>query len=228
MRDILSASETATRTRVLSALAALLLCAGLGQAQERGDGAAAGTRRPAFNVKPFEDLALEGKLLVEQGKFGPETALDVSATAELAEDGRLRPESVSIAWHRQPSDPVAEMMARKVIAALSESRVLSAVEGATAVRFALRLDRQNVSVTAACEMPAESEAEKYAQGYGLLLKAATISRSGTDEGQLYNRLGFSSEGKTFKMFFEMPRAEAARIIADMLARKAAKAAASRN
>lgn len=43
-----------------------------------------------------------------------------------------------------------------------------------------------------------------------------MAGDGTDEGELYRRLGFSSEGKVFKMSFGMPRAEAARIIGDMM------------
>lgn len=228
MRNLSTASETTTRTRVLFALAALLLCAGLAQAQERTDGEAEAVRRPpSVNAKPFEELALRGRQLVEQGKLGPDTTLDVSATAERDADGRLKPESVQVLWHASTDETLAAL-ARQALNAFSESRVLSTLEGATAVRLALKLDRQNVSVQVACEMAAELDASRNAQGYGLMVKAAAFSRSGTDEGELYKRLDFSSEGKTFKMSFQMPRAEAARMIADMLARKAAKAAASQD
>ncbi|HEY0170936.1 MAG TPA: hypothetical protein VGB98_07930 [Pyrinomonadaceae bacterium] len=227
MRNILSAPETATRTRVLFALAALLLCAGQGRAQERNDGETSSPRRLTVNVKPFEDLAMEGKLLVERGKLGPDTTLDVSATAERAEDGRLKPESVQVSWHT-PADETLATLARHVLTAFSESRVLSAFDGVTAVRLGLKLDRQNVSVTVACETPAESDARKYADGYGMMIKIAVMSKKGTAEGRLYESLGFTSEGKVFKMSFEMPRDEAARMIAEMLARRAAKAAGQRD
>lgn len=222
MRNLPTASETTTRARVLFALAALLLCAGLAQAQERTDAEAA-RRPPSVNVRPFEDLALRGRQLVEQGKLGPDTTLDVSATAERGADGRLKPESVVIQWHA-PTDETLTTLTRQVLNAFSESRVLSALEGATAVRLALKLDRQNVSVQVACEMAAELDASRSADGYGLMVRAAGFARSGTDEGELYKRLDFSSEGKTFKMTFQMPRAEAAR----MLERLAAKTAAQQD
>lgn len=223
MRNILSASGTTTRTRLLFALAALLLCSGIARAQERGDGKVEPVHRPTLNVRPFEDAALAGKRLVEQGKLGPDTVFDVSATAEREADGRLRRDSVLVTWN-VAADEALTLLAQQALAAFSESGVLSALEGATAVRLALKLDRQNVSFRMACEMPAESEAMKYADGYGTLVKMGVIAKSGTDEGELYKRLGFSSEGKTFKMSFEMPRAEAARMLAEMLERRRAKTA----
>jgi hypothetical protein len=223
VRDFSSASGTAARARVLFALAALLLCSGLARAQERVDGEAA-PRPPSVNVKPFEDLALRGKQLVEQGRLGPDTVFEATATAEREADGRLRPDSVQIVWN-VAADEAVTALAQQALAAFSESRVLATLEGVKAVRLALKLDRQNVSFQVACEMPAESEARKYADGYGLLVKMGSIAKSGTDEGELYKRLGFSSEGKMFKMSFEMPRAEAARMIAEMLRRLAAKTAA---
>ena len=61
-----------------------------------------------------------------------------------------------------------------------------------------------------------------------MVKLAEIRKRGTDEGELYKRLGFTSEGKMFKMSFEMPRDEAARMIERMLEKKAAKAAAGQD
>ena len=221
MRNVTPTSETGTRARVAFALAALLLCAGLAAAQEVKNGESVTPRRPTVNVRPFEDVALEGKWLVESGKLGPDTVLDVSATAERDADGRLKPESVKIEWHAGADGPLSAL-AQKVLVAFSESRVLGGLENVKAVRLALKLDRQNVSVLVACETPSETDARRYAEGYGVLARVGAISKRGTDEGSLYERLGFSSEGKVFKMTFEMPRAEAARMIADMLAKRAAK------
>ncbi len=209
-------------------LAALLLCcAGLASAQEGRQEETAAPRPPSINVKAFEDVALRGKQLVEQGKLGPDTTLHVVATAESDEDGRLRAETVNIEWHTAPDESVTAL-AQQFITAFSESRLLGALGDVKAVRLALKLDRQNVSVQVAAETPSESEARKYADGYGMMVKLAEIKKRGTDEGELYKRLRLTSEGKMFKMSFEMPRDEAARMIADMLAKKAAKAAASQD
>ncbi|HEX8282361.1 MAG TPA: hypothetical protein VF588_03360 [Pyrinomonadaceae bacterium] len=235
MRKLTSASRTTTPrashgrlARLLLALAALLLCgAALAQAQERRHEGGDGVLQPTVNVKPFEEVALLGKQLVEQGKLGPDTTINVSATAERMEDGRLRPESVKVQWHTAPDETVTTL-AHKLLTALSESRVLGALEDAKSVRLGLKLDRQNVSVLVAGEMPTEIEASRYVEGYKMFLRLGVMAKRGTDEGRLYERLGFSSEGKMFKMSFEMPRDEAARMIADMLAKKAAKAASQQD
>lgn len=226
MRNLSSASETTTRTRLLFALAALLLCAGFAQAQNDG-GAEAVRRPPSINVKPFEDLALRGRQLVEQGKLGADTVFDASATAEREADGRLRPDSVQVFWN-VAADEAVMRLAQQALTAFSESKVLGGLEGVKTVRLALRLDRQNVSFQVACETPGEIEAQRYADGYGTLARMGALVKKGTDEGELYKRLGFSSEGKMFKMSFEMPRAEAARMIGSMLERLAAKTAAQQN
>lgn len=229
----------ARRAAPLLALGALLLCgAGLARAQEgqkpapkpqefEEAGPSIAVPRAVVNVKSFEDVALAGRQLVERGKLGPETALEVTATAERAEDGRLRPESVKIEWHTSADEAVAAL-AQRLLVAFSESRVLAPLEGVKTVRLGLKLDRQNVSVLVAGEMPSEVEAARYAEGYGFLLKTARMVKSGTDEGRLYERIAIASEGKTFKMTFEMPRGEAARMISEMLARRAAKAAAQQD
>lgn len=233
MPKLTTASEPTPRTRAgdprrALLLAALLLCCAVrASAQEvKPDGAAA-PPQPRINVKPFEDVALRGKQLVEQGKLRPDTTLHAVATAECDEGGRLRPETLKIDWHT-PADEALRSLSQQAVAAFSESGVLAALGGVKAVRLALNLDRQNVSVQVAAEMPSEAEANRYAGGYGMVVKAGARIKGGTDEGELYKRLGFTSEGKMFKMSFEMPRAEAARMIADMLARKAAKAASGRD
>ena len=229
MRNLNPASRTTPPShphgrlaRLLFLLAALLMCgAGLARAQEVKTVEGETLRRPVLNVRPFKDLALRGKQLAEQGKLNADTVIDASATAERMEDGRLRPESVQVVWN-SVSDETAASLSQQLLTALSESRVLSALEGAKTIQMGLKLDRQNVSVSIAAEMPSTAEAENYAVGYDTLATYGKLTRRGLPEEQLYKRLRFTSEGKMFKMSFEMPRDEATRLIGDMLAKKAAK------
>lgn len=236
-------ASSARRARLLSVLVALLLC-GAARAQEpkvpdlTNGGtitqeeyerilAAHAMPRPTINVKPFEDVALTGKRLVEEGRLGPDTVLDAYATAERTEDGRLKPETVQVFWNKV-SDEAAHTLALQLITAVSESRLLAVLDGATTVRLGLKLDGRNVSVQLAGAMASAEKASKTADGYAILSKMAAAHRPGTAEGSLYDRLRFASEDKVFKMSFEMPRDEAARMIADMLAKRTAKAAASQD
>src|ERR1043165_6351697 len=52
---------------------------------------------PVVNTKPFEDIAVKGKELIDQGKLDlKNTAIEVTATAALNEDGTLKADTVQI------------------------------------------------------------------------------------------------------------------------------------
>ncbi|MDT5296693.1 MAG: hypothetical protein QOJ76_3573 [Acidobacteriota bacterium] len=181
-------------------------------------------RPPAINTKPFEDIALKGKELVDQGKLDLNSEIDVSVTAELNDDSTLNPETVQYTWHKA-SDENTAALAQQLVTAFSQSTLLSIMKGAKGVDMSLKLDRENVSVKIMSEFPSDDEAAKMATGYGLLLAIARNKRKGTREGDLYNNLKISPDGKQFVMTLEMPKGAAGKMIADMLAEKAAKAAA---
>jgi hypothetical protein len=182
----------------------------------------AGVKRPTINPKPWEDLAAEGKQLYEQGKLNLNSSVDVSATAERAEDGKLKPETVDIKWHK-PGDETTEMLARKVITAVSESTMLSTLQGAKGVDMSLKLDEKEILVVIGNEFPSAAEAEKYANFYAVVLLGARVSKSGTDEGELYNNVKVGQEGSRFIITFKMPKEVAGKMIANLLNKKAAKA-----
>ena len=210
-----------------AALGALLLSAphggGLVRAQgQKAGGDAAVESPPRINLKPFEDVALLGKRFVNEGRIGWETTADVVATAERDDDGSLKPESVRVVWVAA-GDPTLAELARQSLSALSESHMLGALEGMKAVRVAFKMSREHVSFRLDGELPSAEGAEKYATGYDMLVRAASISKRGTPEGRLYEGLRFTSDGKVFKMSFEMPRREVNRIIGEMLAKRAAQA-----
>ncbi|HEX8355007.1 MAG TPA: hypothetical protein VF611_19025 [Pyrinomonadaceae bacterium] len=184
-----------------------------------------GVRAPKINPKPWEDLAREGKELFDRGKLNLDSQVDVSATAERDDDGKLKPETVNIKWNK-PGDETTALLAQKVITAVSESTMLSTLDGAKGVDMSLRMDEQEIVVVIANEFPSEAEAKKFAEGYGTILYAARIIKSGTDEGKLYDNVKISPDGKRFVISFKMPKDVAGKMIANMLAKKAAKDAAA--
>ena len=185
-----------------------------------------GVKRPRINPGPWEDLAKEGKQLYDEGKINLNTAVDVSATAERMEDGKLNPETVNIKWNKQPADATSEMLARKVITAVSESKMLSALEGAKGVDMSLKVDEQDIAVVIGNQYPTAAEAEKVAGVYATLLLAARIARSGTEDAELYKSVKVSQDGSRFIITFKMPKDAAGKMIADILSKKAAKDAAA--
>ncbi|HZI19641.1 MAG TPA: hypothetical protein VEY09_13710 [Pyrinomonadaceae bacterium] len=182
-------------------------------------------RPPRINTKPFEDIANKGKQLYDAGKLNLNASVGVTVTADRNSDGTLNRETVKFEWE-QAADETMNALAQEFVTAISESRVLSILKDAKQVRMALKLDQQTVSVRVATSVESGSRAEQMATGYGLLLLTARKAKQGTEEGELYNRLKVNSEGQNFVMSFEMPRDAAGKMISEMLAKKAAAAAAA--
>ncbi|MBV8856278.1 MAG: hypothetical protein JOZ96_21370 [Acidobacteria bacterium] len=188
-----------------------------------------GIARPPgdINTKPFEDIAIKGKELFDQGQLKFDTALDVTATGELNADGTLKPETVKIDWGATPpSDQNTADLAQQLITAMSQSRVLVVLNGAKDVRISLKLDQQTVRISVQSELPSDDVAMKTALGCSALVAIGKQAKKGTNEGILYENLKFDNQGKQFSMNFEMARDAAGQMIKEMLAKKANKAGAA--
>jgi hypothetical protein len=181
-----------------------------------------GIARPPGNIntKPFEDVAVKGKELFDQGKLNL-TTLDVTATGELNTDGTLKQETVVI--EGVANDETTSQLAQQLITAMSQSKVLVMLNGAKVVRISLKLDQQKVSIKVMSELATETDATNAALGYAGMVYIGRKAKQGTDEGVLYENIKFDSEGKQFSMSFELPKDAAGKMITDMLAKKAAKA-----
>lgn len=179
-------------------------------------------RPPKINPKPFVDIAQKGKEMFDQGKLNLSGTVSVTATAERNEDGTLK-EPVDLKF-LQASDQATADLAQEFVMALSQSKVLLLLKGAKQVQMGLTLDQQKLTVKIASEIDTDARASQMATGYGMLLALARKSREGTDEGELFKHLTVSADGRQLVMNFEMPRDTAGKMIADMLAKKAAEAA----
>lgn len=187
-----------------------------------------GIARPPGNIntKPFEDIAVKGKELFDQGKLNLNTVIDVTATGVLNEDGTLKPETVNIDWGTTPSDQNTADLAQALITAMSQSKVLVILKGAKDVRITLKLDQQVVKIAVMSDLATEDEAMKTALGCSALVAIGRSTKKGTNEGILYENLKFDNQGKQFAMNFEMPKDAAGKMITDMLAKKAGKPGAT--
>jgi hypothetical protein len=188
-----------------------------------------GISRPPGNIntKPFEDIAVKGKELFDQGKLNLSSAIEVTATAEMNEDGTLKPETVKLNWVTA-SDENTAALAQQMVTALSQSKVLVVLKGAKTVNIGLKLDQQNVSIKILSDLPSEDDAMKTALGCGALVAIGRKAKQGTNEGVLYENLKFDSQGKQFAMNFEMPKEAAGKMISEMLAKKANAGATPQN
>ena len=161
---------------------------------------------------------LRGKELFDQGKLNLDGQLDLSAVAGLNDDGTLNLDTLK--FEGTPSDENIVAFAHQLITALSQSKVFGALRGAKEVRFALKLDNQNLSVKIASELPSEEQAAMYVTAYDAMLIIARRQKQGTDDGEIYDSIKFDNDGKLFLLSFEMPRGVAQRVFADLLAKMA--------
>jgi hypothetical protein len=182
-----------------------------------------GIARPPGNIntKPFEDIAVEGKKLFDEGKLNLNSVIEVTATGELNEDGTLKPETVKLNWVTA-SDENTAALAQQLVTAMSQSKVLVILQGAKDVTISLKLDQQNVKIAVMSNLPSEAEAMKTALGCAALVAIGRSAKKGTNEGVLYENLKFDNQGAQFAMNFEMPKDAAGKMISDMLAKKANK------
>ena len=191
------------------------------KAREEVERAAAETRPANINVNPFIGLAEQGRMLVETGRIGADTTLDMTATAELREDGTLKPESVKIEWRAVADEEVAQL-ARRLLTAISQSKILAVLKDSTrTVRLTARLDRDNLAFGLKSEFASEAQAMQWATGYGMMITVARKTKGGTDAGRFYEAVRVASEGKAIEVTFEMPKVFAAKMVAEMMDKRAA-------
>lgn len=193
------------------------------QGQEPADRPAAGIERPpTVSTIPWLGLAKVGKRLVEEGRLGPETTLHLTAEGELDSIGWLKPETVKLTWRAEPDESI-RMLAQEFVGAVGASGIMVMLrDRVKAVRMTVELDRQNFSLGLAGEARSEAEAQNLAAGYGMLLAAAHRMKRGTPEGALYEALKLTTDGKLYRLDFAMPKADAARMVVDVLAGRAAR------
>lgn len=180
-----------------------------------------GIARPPGNIntKPFEDIAVKGKELFDQGKLNFNSVIDVTATGELNKDGTLKPETVRFNWVTASDQQTADL-AQQLVTALSQSKVLVMLGGARDVTISLKLDQQTVKIAILSDMPTEADAKNAALGYAGMVYIGRSVKKGTNEGVLYENVKFDSAGKQFAMNFEMAKDAAGKMISEMLAKKA--------
>jgi hypothetical protein len=191
-----------------------------------------GIARPpgGINTKPFEDIAIKGKELFDQGKLNLNSGIEVTATGALNEDGTLKPETVQLHWVTASDENMAAL-AQQLLTAMSQSKVLVMLKNEKGampegVNISLKLDQQTVKIVVQTNMQTEDEASKAAIGFAGMVALGRMVKQGKDEAILYENIKFDSAGKQFSMNFEMPKDAAGQMIKEMLAKKANKAGAT--
>lgn len=219
--------RTSRRRASLLVAALCLLAAPAAPSSAQEAGQKQGVRpAPPVNVRPFKDFLAEATRLLDEGRLSRQTAFDSTIDAELDASGSLKPETIQA--RNTAGDAEGMRLAARLIEAISESRLLSILDGAKEVRLAVKLDGNVFSASASGELESEEKAAQYAHGYGLLFHAARLQKKDTRFDELYGGLSAASEGRRFFMKLELPKEAAVRLFRKAAEKVPAPAGAGRN
>ncbi|MCP9492881.1 MAG: hypothetical protein MSG64_00330 [Pyrinomonadaceae bacterium MAG19_C2-C3] len=170
---------------------------------------------PKINSRPFKDLLARGKTLHDAKQIDLSAKLEMEIEAVRAKDGSL----TDVKIVRATGSPEARQLALDFISALSDSRVLSRLEGMNRLNMAVTLDDEKVSTEIKSEMTSTDEATTMSKGLNGLLFFAILKREGGEEAvQIYKNIKLSARDKQVVVNFAMPRAEAGTLISTQLAK----------
>jgi hypothetical protein len=164
---------------------------------------------PEINSRPFKDLLTKGKEMKDKGDINLNGTLELTVMAERKPDGTLD----DIRIEGAASDEKLNKLAENFIAAVSDSKVLVVLEGASRLTMKLKLDQENLSVRVVGELESPERARDMALGYGLLLAGARLKKSGTNEGEIWNSVKLDASGDEIILTFNMSRAAAGTLLA---------------
>jgi hypothetical protein len=163
-----------------------------------------GVRRPKeINTRPFKDLLVNAKKMKDEGKLKLTGQIELTVESDLDPDGKLKNARVT----DKRGDKTIEGVALDFVSALSDSGVLDFLEGTNHLRLLVKIDDNNVEVTASTEVDTESRARQMEKGYSLLIVGGRIAKRGKDEEVYYNHTQVTSQGKEVSVKFSMPRTE---------------------
>ena len=163
-----------------------------------------GVDRPKeINTRPFKDLLASAKKLKDEKKLNLDGVIELTVEADRDEQGKLSNAKVT----DKRGDKTLEGVALDFIAALSDSGVLDFLKGTKHLKVFVKLDNDNVEVTATTEVESEERARQLERTFGGMIVLGRIVKHGKDEEVYYNHTQVSSHEKEVDVKFAMPRAE---------------------
>ena len=172
-----------------------------------------GTPRPPaadeVNLLPLKDVLKDAKEMLASGQLDLKDTIEVTVEADLKEDGTLE----NVVFKDPKGDPDAYLLAQKLVTALSLSTTLKFLSDTRHLVMSVKLDQQNVSVSVITESDSEDRASQMHKGYSAMIAGARLFKKGTDEGELFNHMNVTLEGKQVSMKFEMSRELAGAMLA---------------
>jgi hypothetical protein len=168
--------------------------------------------RPALDERPFRELLAEARQMFESGEVSERDVFDLTFGATPAADGTLR----DVNAVKVVGSPRWQQLARDLMSALSDSRVVAPLAGAEHLTLTLKLDGAGLARLVA-DFPTEAQAKRMADGYNAIIALARQSRAGRDGIVVLNNMTASASGKQLTMQLEMSREELGNLLRQSLA-----------
>jgi hypothetical protein len=161
-----------------------------------------------MNVRPLKDVLERAKQMLAEGKLDLKDTIEVTVEADRKADGSLE----NVVFKDPKGDPDAYTLAQEFVTALSASKALVFLKDTRHMVMALKLDQQDVFVSVTTEADTELRAAQMSLGYGTMIAIVRRNKKGTDEGQIFDNMQVSSDGKQVLMKFQMSRDVAAAML----------------
>ena len=170
-----------------------------------------------FNKKPLQDFAdgVIGK--VDSPK--PEEKIDLTQSFIVELDGYLTKQGTFDAkktrFIKNEGDEQMVNVAKSAIEAIGDSTIFSYLIGLGVEKVNIRLvqDEQKITAVVKSSQPTEEKAKTISSGFrGLILLAQMNTKDDAEVQTLLKGVKFDSEGKSFVINFEIPKAEAHKLI----------------
>jgi hypothetical protein len=163
-----------------------------------------GIDRPKeINTRPFKDLLVNAKKMKDAKTLNLDGLIELTVEADRDEQGKLTNAKVT----DKRGDKTLEGVALDFIAALSDSGALDFLKGTKHLKVFVKLDNDNVEVTATTEVDSEDRARQLERTFGGMIVLGRIVKHGKDEEIYYNHTQVSSHEKEVDVKFAITRAE---------------------
>lgn len=161
-----------------------------------------------INTRPLKDWLAHANELKTKGELDLDASFEIVIEAERDESGKL----INPQIKQKTGDERLVAVAKDLVSAISDSKVLIFLKDTKQLRLTVRLDQKEALGIVETEAQTPERAKELERGYNGLLLGGRMLKKGQDEEIIYKSTRVASNGKQITVNFTMPR----EIAGDML------------
>ena len=175
---------------------------------------------PRVNAKPFKDLLVKTKAMVDRGELDLSGTIVLTVEADRNDDGTLSNINVVRA---STNNPKLKAVAIEFVQVLSASRALAVLEGTRRMTMTVESTPARVGAVVTTRAESAARAKEMESGYNLLLALARLKKRGPDETAVYQNTKVAAKGNALTLTFGMSRPAVTKMLAKHVPGAASKA-----